>query len=346
MSPHMLTIEYKNGEWNDPVFQAYKPLSLSPAAAGLHYGLQCFEGMKAYKAVSKKDGDGTSTTIDDDDIRLFRPDKNMQRLSNSMERLHMPEGATTFDHQELIACIAHLVRMDQEWIPAYGPGYSLYIRPTVVATDAALGLAAPQSLLLYVITCPVGAYYANGIQPVRLTTDTPYVRAWPGGTGAHKVGGNYAGTIKAQAEADGFDQVLWLHEKEQVTEVGSMNVFFVLDSGDGGVELVTPPLTRGDILPGVTRDSIVHLAQEYDNVTVTERFPTMTELSAAAANGTLREAFGAGTAAVVLPIGCIHHQGRDINIPTGGPLTARILDDIVSIQVRIRRNSSLPITRV
>lgn len=284
-------------------------------------GLQCFEGMKAYKSLN---GDGT--------VRLFRPDKNMKRLRDSMDRLHMP--GFDFDGSELIECIKELVRTDAGWIPE-GEGYSLYIRPTVIATHRYLGLAAPDSLLLYVICSPVGPYYRSGFEPVRLTADTPYVRAWPGGTGANKVGGNYAATMKAQWQAaqSNYGQVLWLFNDE-VTEVGAMNVFFVFQTADGTTkELVTPPLDRGDILPGVTRDSILELARGWDDGTVvSERFPTMTEIQKAADEGTLLEAFGAGTAAVVTPIESIQYRGRDIPIPATGTVTKRVWNEITGIQ--------------
>ena len=296
-------------------------------ASLLDEGLQCFEGMKAYKSL--KDGS----------VRLFRPDLNMNRLKSSMERLHMP--GSDFDSQQLVDCIAELVRTDQRWIPE-GEGYSLYIRPTVIATHKYLGLAATDSLLLFVITSPVGPYYKSGFKPVRLTADTPYVRAWLGGTGFAKVGGNYGPTMKAQAEAaaEGYAQVLWLFEEDgedTITEVGAMNVFFCIADRDTGVpELITAPLDRGDILPGVTRDSILHLARTWDNITVSERFATMREVSEAAEEGRLLEAFGAGTAAVVTPISCVKYRGKDIDIPATGEITKRVWDEITSIQYGVK----------
>lgn len=323
MSDHMLTIEWnEEQQWGAPKIVPYGDLQISPAASSLHYGLQCFEGMKAYKALN----DPTS-------LRLFRPQKNMERLTGSMERLSMP-GAD-FDNDELVKCIEELIKVDQRWIPE-GEGYSLYIRPTVVATHRFLGLAAPKDLLLYVITSPVGPYYKTGFDPIRLTCDTPYVRAWPGGTGNSKVGGNYGPTMKAQADAAarGYSQVLWLFgEDEVVTEVGAMNVFFFLQNKETQrSELVTPPLSTGDILPGVTRDSILALARSWGEFDVSERAPTIHEIKEAAAEGRLVEAFGAGTAAVVTPISCIEYQGEDIDVPATGPLTQRIWDEITGIQ--------------
>ena len=263
-------------------------------------GLACFEGMKAYKA------------IPDDSLRLFRPELNMKRLSGSMERLHMP--GFDFDHSELIECIKELVRLDEKWIPS-GEGYSLYLRPTCIATHPFLGLAAPEQLLLYVITSPVGPYYKCGFDPVRLTADSHYVRAWPGGTGNCKIAGNYAPTMKAQALANeaGYSQVVWLFgDDDTITEVGAMNIFFFLVNKETQrKELVTPPLTRGDILPGVTRQSILELTRSWDEFDVSERFPTMMEIREAAEEGRLIESFGAGTAAVVSPISCIQYKGGE-----------------------------------
>lgn len=328
---------HENGEWINLLLASHLPRSrfLNHSLICLGTGLQCFEGMKAYRSLAPGD----------DSIRLFRPDKNMKRLSDSMDRLDMP--GYDFDRVELMKCIAELVRTDQRWIPK-GLGYSLYIRPTVIATQRFLGLAAPESVLLYVICSPVGPYYKeSGFEPVKLTADTPYVRAWPGGTGCHKVGGNYASTMKAQSKAAsaGYGQVLWLFNDE-VTEVGAMNVFFVLARTDGGgVELVTAPLDRGDILPGVTRDSVLHLArtkwqqantsashQQQQQFIVSERYLTMTEIQEAAATGRLLEAFGAGTAAVVTPIRSIQYKGADIEIPATGPITKRVWDEITGIQ--------------
>lgn len=278
--------------------------------------------MKAYKS------------LDDESLRMFRPDMNMKRLASSMDRLHMP-GAD-FDHNELIQCISELVKLDEKWVP-YGEGYSLYLRPTVIATHKFLGLAAPDSILLYVITSPVGPYYKTGFQPIRLMTDTNYVRAWPGGTGMAKVGGNYAPTMKPQflAAEQGYSQVLWLFgENEEITEVGAMNVFFYLINEKTQLpELVTAPLTRGDILPGVTRDSILHLARSWGDFEVSERYATMPEIVKAAEDGRLIEAFGAGTAAVVTPISSIRHKGKDIGISADtGELTKRIWNEITGIQ--------------
>ena len=226
-----------------------------------------------------------------------------------------------------------MVLLDKDWIPN-GEGYSLYIRPTVIATHQFLGLAAPTSLLLYVITSPVGPYYKSGFDPIRLTADTPYVRAWPGGTGSNKVGGNYAPTMKAAADAakEGYSQVLWLYNDE-ITEVGAMNLFLLMINKETGrKELVTPPLTRGDILPGVTRASIVELAKTWSDIDMIERFPTMSEVIDASNENRLLEVFGAGTAAVVTPVSCIRYKGQDIDIPAVGDVTQRVWDELTGIQ--------------
>ena len=332
-SDHMLTIEYKNGGWQEPQIRPFQNLSISPAASSFHYGLECFEGMKAYKTVPSDPADATGdgSDLNTPTIRLFRPDKNMERLKKSMERLQMP--GYDFEPKELIQLLKKLVKLDERWIPD-GDGYSLYIRPTVIATHPFLGLAAPTELLLYVITCPVGPYYPTGFKPISLLATPDLVRAWPGGTGCNKVGGNYAPTMKPQADAirQGYSQVLWLFgDTHQVTEVGSMNVFFVLRKDDDQEVLVTPPLTRGDILPGVTRDSILILAQSM-GLKIEERFPTMPELVLASQKGTLTEAFGAGTAAVVTPIEGIHYLGSDVAIPATGPLTLRFWEELTGIQ--------------
>jgi len=242
---------------------------------------------------------------------------------------------TDFVPEELIRCIGELVRVDQDWIPS-GEGYSLYLRPTVIATHPYLGVSPPDDLLLYVITSPVGPYYASGFDPVRLTADTPYVRAWPGGSGNSKVGGNYAPTMKPgrDAAAKGYSQILWVFgEKEEVTEVGAMNVFFLLENTKNGRrELVTPPLDRGDILPGVTRQSILELCREWGEFDVVERWITMPEIRDAAEEGRLVEAFGAGTAAIVTPISGIQYRGSDIEIPATGDLTKRLFSDLMGIQ--------------
>jgi branched-chain amino acid aminotransferase len=327
-APHMLTISYSNNKWSNPEIKPLENASIPLASSCLNYGMTCFEGMKAYRTL-----DGESSSSSSSALRLFRPDLNMQRLSNSMERISLP--GHDFSHDELIQCISKLITLDQEFVP-YGEGYSLYLRPNVIAINENLGLAIPDSILLYVMTSPVGPYYASGFKPIRLLCETNYVRACRGGTGDSKVGGNYAGAMKPSrlAAEKGYSQVLWLWDGE-ITEVGAMNVFFVFENKeDGQKEIVTPPLSRGDILPGVTRRSIIELAngngwEDYDMV---ERNLTMKEVASAVKAGTLVEAFGAGTGAVVTPIECINYNGEDLEITATGEVTQRAWDELMDIQ--------------
>ena len=339
---HMLEIDWteKDG-WKNPVIRPYEDLKISPASTCLHYGefheklllvvgrfyfnerstnrckihfimccfavrfvhplspflsgIQCFEGMKCYNSAPSSP---TPTSL-----RLFRPDCNMARLNSSMDRLNMP----TFDSPELISLISTLVRLEKDWVPQ-GDGYSLYLRPTAIGTHPFLGVDVSKSVKLYVICSPVGPYYRTGFAPVKLYCDSDNVRAWPGGTGGYKVGGNYGPTIKPAkaAMAKGYNQVLWMFgPDDEITECGAMNLFFVWVNEDGVKEIITPPLTRGDILPGVTRRSILHLAQGWGTHKISEEFVTMGRIAKASKEGRLLEAFGAGTAAVVSPIATI-----------------------------------------
>lgn len=229
--------------------------------------------MKAYK-----DSNG--------EVRLFRPNKNIERMNHSMTRLSMPSVS---DNDGFLNCLKTLVKLDESWIPEK-EGYSLYIRPTAIGTSPFLGVHASEQVKLYTILSPVGPYYRSGFKPVRLYADTHNVRAWPGGVGNAKVGGNYAPTIfpsQQAAKAHGCSQVLWLFgEDHQVTEVGAMNMFFVIKNAQTGeTELITPPLTRGDILPGVTRDSILGIGRTWNHLTVQERFITMKEVREASKEG-------------------------------------------------------------
>eukprot|EP01130_Rhizamoeba_saxonica_P013429 TRINITY_DN5734_c0_g1_i4.p1 TRINITY_DN5734_c0_g1~~TRINITY_DN5734_c0_g1_i4.p1 ORF type:complete len:384 (+),score=79.39 TRINITY_DN5734_c0_g1_i4:39-1190(+) len=314
---HMLTIENSGGAWKNPKIEPFADLKLSPAALTLHYAIQCFEGMKAYKDEKGR-------------VRLFRPMKNIERLQTSSQRLALP----SFDGDEFLECMKELLRVDSDWVPTE-KGYSLYIRPTFIATTGCLGVAAPSDSLLYVIMSPVGPYFPSGFKPVKLYADENNVRAWPGGAGSYKVGGNYAPTILPQKEAmkKGYSQILWL-ENNKITECGTMNMFIYWTTPEGETELVTPPLS-GTILPGITRLSILELAAEWGEFKVSERFVTMEEFIEAHQDGRIIETFGAGTACIVCPIASIHFQGVDYQIPTGeevGPLTRRIWDRIQEIQ--------------
>lgn len=302
----MLTIEWTQQDgWLAPQIQPYQNLSLDPATCVFHYAFECFEGMKAYK---DKSGN----------VRLFRPDKNMARLNKSSARIALP----TFEPTALIELVSRFAQLESRFIPDRR-GYSLYLRPTMIGTQKTLGVGPPGSALLYVIASPVGPYYPTGFKAVSLEATDYAVRAWPGGVGDKKLGANYAPCIVPQMEAAsrGFQQNLWLFGAEEyVTEVGTMNMFAALrDPATGQKELVTAPLD-GTILEGVTRDSILALARERlvpEGWRVSERKYTMRELAAAADEGRLLEAFGAGTAAIVSPVRAISWKGRMVNCGLG-----------------------------
>lgn len=299
---HMLSVSWNAVDgWSIPRIAPIQPISLHPAAKVLHYALELFEGMKAYRGV-------------DDRIRLFRPELNMRRMNKSAERAVLPQ----FDSRELIECIKRLVAVDQEWVP-HCPSSSLYIRPTLIGTEPTLGVSASNNAMLFVILGPVGSYFSSGLKPVSLLADPAYTRAWHGGCGFAKMGSNYAPTVMVQrlAEKQKLQQVMWLYgEDHQVTEVGTMNIFCVIRDKAGVVELVTPPLD-GIVLPGVTRQSIIDLAvTEETDLRMTERKITMAELFAASEEGRLLEIFGSGTACIVCPVQQLSYLGRDLFVPT------------------------------
>lgn len=323
---HMLSIKWNNQSgWEAPEIVPYGPISLDPSACVFHYAFELFEGLKAYRDSN-------------DQIRMFRPDKNMARMNSSADRIVLP----TFESEELIKCIGELIKLDKNLIPQQ-QGYSLYIRPTLIGTTAGLGVGTPSEALLYVITSPVGPYYSTGFKAVKLEATDYATRAWPGGVGDKKLGANYAPCIKPQLEAAsrGYQQNLWLFgEEKYITEVGTMNVFFVFkDSTTGKKELVTAPLD-GTILEGVTRDSILELARERldpNEWTVSERYYSIYEVQEKAEKGELVEAFGSGTAAVVSPIKEIGFNGADIKVPLlpgeeYGELTNTVAQWIAKIQ--------------
>ncbi|PWZ02908.1 putative BAT2-branched-chain-amino-acid transaminase [Testicularia cyperi] len=322
-SPHMLTIPWNRVTgWGTPEIKPYGPLAISPAAPVLHYASGLFEGMKAYRS---PDGSGK--------IRLFRPDKNMERMNRSAARAGLP----TFESEEFVKLIKTLVRIDSDYVP-HEPGQSLYLRPTMIGTPDSLGMGVPTEALLYCICSPVGNYYSSGTgsKPVSLLARTDVVRAWPGGTGCYKLAANYAGATRPALDAllEGYHQVLWLFGPDhQLTEVGAMNLFVVFrdqssDSPSTKYEVATADLADGTILPGVTRDSILSLLRSYQqgqlaieglpapqNITVSERKVTMDEIIDKAEHGLIAEVFGSGTAAVVCSVDKIGFQGQDIPIP-------------------------------
>jgi len=299
---HMLSIDWdeQNG-WHAPKIEPFKNFSVHPGSKVLHYAQELFEGMKAYRGV-------------DDRIRMFRPMHNMARMNLTASRSCLPN----FDGLEALHCIRELVQLDAEWVP-HDSSSSLYIRPTMIGTEATLGVAPATEAKLFVILCPVGPYYSTGFKPVNLLCDPSYVRAWPGGCGFTKMGSNYAPTLWTQkiAESHGCHQCLWLFgEDHEITEVGAMNLFIHLINDQGVEELVTPPLSSGIILPGVTRRSILELCAGWDGIQVSERRITMAEVMRAREEHRLKEMFGSGTAAVVSPVGALHYQGQMHALPT------------------------------
>jgi branched-chain amino acid aminotransferase len=299
---HMLSIEWTAAEgWLPARITPYQNLSLDPASCVFHYAFECFEGMKAYK-----DSKGQ--------VRLFRPEKNMQRMNDSTARIALPN----FDQAAMIQLISKFAAMEERFIPST-KGYSLYLRPTMIGTQRTLGVGPPGSALLYVIASPVGPYYPTGFKAISLEATDYAVRAWPGGVGDKKLGANYAPCIVPQMQAAkrGFHQNLWLFgEEEYVTEVGTMNMFVAMKNKETGQnELITAPLD-GMILAGVTRDSVLSLAKEKlvpQGWNVVERKYTMTELSDASKEGRLIEAFGSGTAAIVSPIRNISWKNQSVD---------------------------------
>lgn len=323
---HMLTVEWtKEKGWDVPHIKPYGPLSLDPASVVFHYAFELFEGMKAYRTAKNE-------------IALFRPDMNMKRMNKSASRILLPN----FDGEELIKLITRLIEQDKYLIPE-GQGYSLYIRPTLIGTATTLGITPPDRALLFVICSPVGPYYKTGFKAVKLEATDYATRAWPGGCGDKKLGANYAPCVLPQLQAAerGYQQNLWLFGPEKnITEVGTMNCFFVFrDSKTGKKELVTAPLD-GTILEGVTRDSILTLARERldpKEWIISERYCNMHELKERAEKGELVEAFGSGTAAIVSPIKEVGWNGKPINIPLlpgeqSGAFTKQVAQWIGDIQ--------------
>ncbi|KAM4820429.1 branched-chain-amino-acid aminotransferase, cytosolic [Thomomys bottae] len=318
---HMLVVEWcAESGWGIPCIKPFQSLSMHPASSALHYAIQLFEGLKAFRGVDNK-------------IRLFRPHLNMERMFRSAVRSTLP----VFDPQELLECILQLVKLDQEWVPN-STSASLYIRPTLIGTEPSLGVKKPRKALLFVILSPVGPYFSSGtFNPVSLWANPKYVRAWEGGTGDYKIGGNYGSSLWVQCEAAEHEcqQVLWLYGKDhQITEVGTMNLFLYWINEDGEEELATPPLD-GIILPGVTRKSILELTREWGEFKVSERYLTMGELTSALEEKRVKEMFGAGTACVVCPVSNIVYKDQKLHIPTmenGPKLTSRIFTKLNDIQ--------------
>jgi branched-chain amino acid aminotransferase len=299
--------------WHSAEIKPYQPLMLEPAASVFHYGQEVFEGQKAYKS---KRGE----------ILLFRPQENAKRYNASSRRLSMPEIPV----EDYLYYVDELVKLEERWIPTQ-KGASLYIRPTGIATEPALGVKASKDYLFFVITCPVGPYYSTGFDPVSLCVCKLYARAGSGGTGDAKAGGNYGASHIAtrDAIARGYNQVLWLDgcERRYVEEVGAMNIFFIIDD-----QLVTPPLT-GTILPGITRRSLLELGPDL-GIESAERLVSIDELVEGIESGRVTEIFGAGTAAIISPVGKINYNEKEyiINNNRTGPWAQKLFDTLTGIQ--------------
>ncbi|WMJ24371.1 branched-chain amino acid aminotransferase [Paludicola sp. MB14-C6] len=309
---HMFIMDYKDGAWRDARIVPYGPIELDPSASVFHYGQEVFEGMKAYKGAKGN-------------ILLFRPEENFKRLNQSNDRLCIPQIDVDF----AIHAVKELVKVDQDWIPS-SEGTSLYIRPFIIGCDAQLGVHPASNYKFIIILSPVGAYYASGLNPVKIYVEPSYVRAVRGGIGYAKTGGNYAASLKAQQEATGYSQVLWLDgvERKYIEEVGAMNVFFVI-----GDEVVTPEL-QGSILPGITRKSSIELMKSW-GLNVVERRLSIFEVEEAAKNGQLKEMFGTGTAAVISPVGELKYKDDIITINNNeiGPISQRLYNEMTAIQL-------------
>ena len=314
-SDHQLEVRYEDGRWQSPRIIPYEAVPMYPAVSALHYGQAVFEGMKAFRYKDNK-------------ANIFHIYEHFERFNRSCKRVCIPEIPKEYFVEGLKA----LVDLEREWVPK-AKYKSLYLRPIVYASDQTLGLRSSNTYRFHIMCSPVGNYYAEGIKPIRLTTMPEYVRAVRGGVGDSKVPGNYAASLEptSRAQQMGYTQVLWLDaiEHKYVEEVGSMNIFFVL-----GDTLVTPPL-NGSILPGVTRKSVLELART-NGMKVTERPVSIDELIELSKNGTLKEIFGSGTAAVISPVGMIHHQGEEISVSSSsdemGDVARWFYDRITGIQ--------------
>lgn len=311
---HMFVIDYREDKgWFDPRIVPYGNFSIDPAAMSIHYGQEIFEGLKGYKS-------------EDGSIFLFRPEENIKRFNRSAKRMCMPE----VDIPLFMEGLKKLLLVEQDWIPE-NQGTSIYIRPAMLATEPHLGVRPSKEYIAFIILCPVGAYYREGLNPIKIYVEDKYVRASIGGTGEAKTAGNYAASLLAAEEAKekGFTQVLWLDaaSRKYIEEVGTMNMFFVIDN-----EVITAPLS-GSVLPGITRDSAIQMVKSW-GIKVSERSLSIDEVITASKDGTLTEAFGTGTAAVISPVGQITYKGEDHIVAGGkmGELSQKLYDEIVAIQ--------------
>ena len=314
MTDYMFVMDWtKEDGWKDARIVPEGPISLEPACVTLHYAQETFEGMKAYRTAEGK-------------IQLFRPEMNAKRMINSNARLCMPE----FPVDMFVEAVKALVKVEADWVPSE-PETSLYIRPFMFATEAALGVHMASAYKFMIICCPVGAYYAEGINPVKILVEDELVRAVKGGTGFTKCGGNYAGSILGQVKAEklGYSQVLWLdgEHRKYVEEVGTMNIMFKIDGK------VYTAATVGTVLPGVTRRSCIELLKDW-GYEVVEGKIAIADIMAAAREGKLEEVFGTGTAAVVSPVKELVWKGEHAYIGDGkiGPVTQKLYDTMTGMQ--------------
>ncbi len=310
---HMLVMDYENGNWKEPEIIPYGPFALEPSTCVLHYGQGIFEGLKAYKN-------------EKNEITLFRPRDNFNRMNKGALRMCMP----TLDVDLVLKSLNELLLLEKDWIPS-NPGTSLYIRPTLIAKDAMLGVHPGHEYRFFIILSPVGAYYAAGLKPTKILVEEQYVRAPLGGTGEVKCMGNYAASLLAGdlANKKGYAQALWLDAKERkyAEEVGAMNIFFVIDG------VVKTPALVGSILPGITRDSVIKILKA-ENIPIEETRISTDEIESSIKKGTLTEIFGSGTAAVISPVGVLGMHGKDniINNFEMGKITEFLYDKLTGIQ--------------
>ncbi|MGM0644160.1 MAG: branched-chain amino acid aminotransferase [Thermodesulfobacteriota bacterium] len=315
---HMFNMDYSEKQgWHNPRIEPFGDMNFSPATMVFHYGQAIFEGLKAYRN-------------ENGDIQLFRAGENFKRMNRSARGLCIPE----LDMDMMMEALKQLLAVDKDWVPS-SPGTSLYIRPTVIATDSFLGVRPSKTYRFFIILSPVGAYYPEGFNPVKIWVSKEHVRAVRGGVGEYKTAGNYAASLYASARANeaGYAQVLWLDgvQLKYIEEVGAMNIFFQI-----GDELVTPAL-NGSILPGITRDSVISLAERWD-MKVSERLISIDEVVDAGKTGGLREIFGTGTAAVISPVGELKYGEEIIKVGDGTPgqLAVQFYDELTGIQYGAR----------
>ena len=311
---HMFNMDYNPQDgWHNPRIEPYASIDMDPATMVLHYGQGVFEGLKAYRT-------------DTGAVQLFRPKDNFKRMNNSSRLLCIPQ----IDEDFAIDALKKLLTIEKDWVPS-APGTSLYIRPTIIATDPFLGVRASHTYRFFIILSPVGAYYPEGFNPVKIWVTRNHVRAVRGGVGEAKTPGNYAASLYAgeQAHKQGYTQVLWLDgiEQEYIEEVGAMNIFFVIKG-----ELITPMLT-GSILPGITRDSVISLAKMW-GIKVSERRIGISEVIDVHAAGELDEIFGSGTAAVISPVGEIKYGDTVLTVSDGkvGEMAKKFYKELTDIQ--------------